>query len=72
LCPRNYQQQAISTHEKVGREVRAAIKRIGGIMPENIPPAEHITVVEKRIKSAPAVLELEDKDAKGLAGKSKK
>ena len=54
----NSQQQAISTHEKVGREVRAAIKRIGGIMPENIPPAEHITVVEKRIKSAPAVLEL--------------
>ena len=41
-------------------------------MPENIPPAENITVVEKRIKSAPAVLELEDKDAEGLAGKPKK
>ena len=31
-----------------------------------------VYMVEKRIKSAPAVLELVDKDAKGLAGKSKK
>lgn len=62
------QQQAIRTHEEVGREVREAIKRIGGVMPENIPPAEHIAVVEKRTKSAPAVLELEESDAKGLVG----
>ena len=36
------QAQAIQTHEQVGKEVRDAIKRIGGIPPENIPPAEHI------------------------------
>jgi len=47
------QQQAIRTHEVVGKEVREAIKRIGGVMPENIPPAEHISEVEKRIKNTP-------------------
>jgi hypothetical protein len=47
----NSQPQAIRTHEEVGREVREAIRRIGGTMPENIPPAEHISEVEKRIKS---------------------
>jgi len=65
----NSQQQAIRTHEEVGREVREAIKRIGGTMPENIPPAEHISAVEKRIKNTPPLLELEEKDAKGLTGK---
>ena len=63
------QQQAIHTHEAVGKEVREAIKRIGGVMPEHIPPAEHINEVEKRIKSTPPLLELEEKDAKGLVGK---
>jgi DNA-damage-inducible protein D len=65
----NSQQQAIRTHEEVGREVREAIKRIGGTMPENIPPAEHISEVEKRIKSTPPLLELDENDAKGLTGK---
>jgi DNA-damage-inducible protein D len=37
-------------------------------LPENIPPAEHINEVEKRIKSAPPLLELEGSDAKGLVG----
>jgi hypothetical protein len=64
----NSQQQAIHTHDAVGKEVREAIKRIGGVMPENVPPAEHIIVVEKRIKSTPPILELEEKDAKGLVG----
>jgi DNA-damage-inducible protein D len=63
------QQQAIRTHETVGKEVREAIKRIGGVMPENIPPAEHISKVEKRIKDTPPLMELEEKDAKGLIGK---
>ncbi|MCZ7654690.1 MAG: hypothetical protein M5R42_11080 [Rhodocyclaceae bacterium] len=36
------QAQAIQTHEQVGKEVRDAIKRIGGTLPENIPPAERI------------------------------
>ena len=64
----NSQQQAIHAHEAVGREVREAIKRIGGTMPEGIPTAEPISVVEKRLKSTPPVLELEEKDAKGLVG----
>ncbi|OGU06742.1 MAG: hypothetical protein A2075_05530 [Geobacteraceae bacterium GWC2_58_44] len=64
----NNQQHAIRTHEAVGKEVREAIKRIGGVMPENIPPAEHISKVEKRIKDTPPLLELEEKDAKGLVG----
>jgi len=63
------QQKAILTHEEVGKEVRQAIRRIGGVMPENIPPAEHINDVEKRIKNTPPLLELEDKDANGLVGK---
>jgi len=66
------QQQAIRTHEAVGKEVREAIKRIGGVMPENIPPAEHISEVEKRIKNTPPLMELEEKDAKGLVGKEEK
>ena len=64
------QQSAIRTHEGVGKEVREAIKRIGGTLPEGLPPAEHIKQVEKRVKSAAPKLELEEKDAKGLIGKS--
>jgi DNA-damage-inducible protein D len=62
------QQNAIETHEEVGREVREAIRRIGGTMPENIPPAEHIKQVEKRVKSAMPKLELDSRYAKGLIG----
>lgn len=62
------QQQAIHTHEQVGKEVRDAIKRIGGIPPESIPPAEHIKEVEKRIKTATPKLELDERDAGGLLG----
>lgn len=46
--------------------VREAIKRIGGAMPETIPPAEHISIVEKRIKSTPPLLKLDGSDAQGL------
>ena len=46
---------AIQTYENVGEEVRGAIKRIGGTLPENIPSAEHIKEVEKRVKTAPLV-----------------
>lgn len=63
------QTQAIQTHEQVGREVRDAIKRIGGTLPEQIPAAEHIKEVEKRIKSSTPKLELDAQDAKGLLGK---
>ena len=49
-------------------EVREAIKRIGGTLPENLPPAEHIKQVEKRIKHATPRLELDGPDAHGLIG----
>ena len=50
--------------------MRAAIHRIGGTPPEQLPPAEHIKQVAKRVKSAAPKLELEEKDAKGLIGKA--
>lgn len=62
------ERQAISAHEIVGREVRDAIKRIGGDLPETIPPAEHIKEVEKRIKTSKPKLALEDVQAGGLLG----
>jgi DNA-damage-inducible protein D len=66
------QEQAVQTHKKVGQEVREAIKRIGGTLPEHIPPAEHIKRVKKRIETATPHLELQEQDAKGLlAGQSK-
>ncbi|GHU40172.1 DNA damage-inducible protein D [Betaproteobacteria bacterium] len=65
------QSQAIQTHEQVGREVRDAIRRIGGVLPENIPADEHIKQVEKRLKSATPKLELENRDAVGLLGDGK-
>lgn len=64
------QQQAIRAHEQVGKEVRAAITRIGGTLPEHIPAAEHIKEVEKRIKTATPKLELDEKDAGGLLGEA--
>ena len=60
--------QAIQTHEQVGKEVRDAIRRIGGTPPEDIPPAEHIKEVEKRMKSATPKLELHEREAGGLLG----
>lgn len=57
---------AILLHQAVGQEVRQAIKRIGGTMPENLRPAEHIKQVEKRIKQASKLIKLDEKDAKGF------
>ena len=62
------QAQAIQTHEQVGKEVRDAIKRIGGTLPENISPAEHIKEVEKRLKQATPKLTLDEREAGGLLG----
>ena len=62
------QSHAIQTHENVGKEVRDAIKRIGGLLPEHIPPAEHIKEVEKRIKTATPKLTLDGREAGGLLG----
>ncbi len=62
----NNQTEAIETHEKVGKEVRAAISKIGGTLPENIPPAEPIDNVKKRLKRAKPKMCLEPKDAVGI------
>lgn len=62
----HHQERTIDTHKQVGREVREAIKRIGGTLPENLPPAEHIKQVEQRIKQAPPKLALKGPEAKGL------
>ena len=41
-------EQATSTHYKVGREVRKAIEKIGGTMPEDLPtPEKSIQQIEK-------------------------
>lgn len=66
------QAHAIQTHEHVGKEVRDAIKRIGGDLPEQIPPAEHIKDVEKRLKNATPKLELDEREAGGLLGNAPK
>jgi DNA-damage-inducible protein D len=63
------QQRAIDAHEQVGREVRQAIQRIGGDLPENIPAAEHIKQVEQRVRGAAPRLELDGPDASGLLGR---
>lgn len=53
---------ACSTHNQVGRVVRAAIKRLGGTMPEDLPtPKKSIQELEK-----------EQKKKKQLKGSSKK
>ena len=62
------QSQAIQTHEQVGKEVRDAIKRIGGTLPEDIPADEHIKDVERRLKTATPKLELDEREAGGLLG----
>ncbi len=48
--------------------MRDAIKRIGGTPPENIPPAEHIKEVEKRLKTTTPKLTLGEREAGGLLG----
>jgi DNA-damage-inducible protein D len=62
------EQKAIHASETVGREVREAIRRIGGTLPERIPADEHISLVEKRVKSATPKLALGEHDAAGLLG----
>jgi DNA-damage-inducible protein D len=57
------QRDAIDTHEMVGKEVRSAISKIGGALPENIPSAEHIKKVKKRLKTTAPLLSLDPKGA---------
>jgi DNA-damage-inducible protein D len=50
------------THFDVGRQVRKAIAEIGGTMPENLPPAEDIVKVSRRVKKALANSDKTDKN----------
>jgi len=59
--------QATKINQAVGEEVREAIKKIGGELPENLPAAEHIKQVAKRLRKATPKLELRPSDAIGLA-----
>jgi DNA-damage-inducible protein D len=61
----------METHKMVGKKVRSAIEEIGGTLPENIPPAEPIKKVEKRLKSSKPTLTLDPKDAIGLISSDK-
>jgi DNA-damage-inducible protein D len=42
-------ESANQAHHEVGKKVRQTIKDIGGTMPENLPKAENITAVSKRL-----------------------
>ena len=57
------QLKANETHEKVGREVRTAIKNLGNTMPEELPAEPNIKTLKRQITTSPDVLEL----AKGVA-----
>jgi DNA-damage-inducible protein D len=41
--------QANQTHHEVGKKVRQTIEEIGGTMPENLPVAESIKTVQKKV-----------------------
>lgn len=50
------EQSAIDTHRTVGEEVRKAILRVGGVMPENLPKEEHIRKLVSAKKKAQKAL----------------
>lgn len=48
------EQQAVDTHNNVGKEVRNTIKKLGGIMPENLPTEPPIKeLINKKKKQFP-------------------
>ena len=53
---------AMETHEMIGKKVRSTIEEIGGTLPENIPPAESIKKVKKRLKTAHPHLVIDPKN----------
>lgn len=50
--------QANRTHYEVGVRVRQAMSEISGIMPEDLPVAENIKKVERRLKKRAETTEL--------------
>lgn len=61
---------AMEVHEMVGKKVRLTIKDIGGVLPENIPPAEPIKKVRERLKTTRSRLTLDPKDSLGISDHS--
>ena len=56
------EQHAIDAHRKVGEEVRAAIRRVGGTLPENLPKEEHIKkLIAAKKKAEKALKKGEDR-----------
>lgn len=57
---------ANAAHHEVGKEVREAIKRIGGTMPEDLPSVESIKTIEskkrKLLKASEPKLQIDHKD----------
>lgn len=64
------QRDAIETHEMIGKRVRSTIEEIGGTLPENIPPAEPINKVKKRLKVAQPLLAIDPEDTLGTTSYS--
>ena len=46
----NTEQHAIETHKSVGSEVRGVINRLGGTMPEDLPPEEPINQLTAKLR----------------------
>ena len=58
------EKRAIEAHRQVGQEVREAIRRVRGVLPENMPKEEHIKKVvsakrkaEKALRKGPKLIE---------------
>jgi DNA-damage-inducible protein D len=60
------QRDAIETHEMVGKEVRAAIAKIGGTPPEYLPPAEPIKNIKKRLRTTTKLVSKEENERKKI------
>lgn len=58
--------KASRTHRDVGQQVRDTIAKIGGTMPEDLKPEEHIrTLLKRQIGQLPAAKKVESKRLKG-------
>jgi len=44
------EKQAINTHYDVGKEIRETIKKLGGTMPEDLPPEESIKKITRKLQ----------------------
>jgi len=51
----NSEKQAINTHREVGEEVRKTISKLGGVMPEDLPPEEPIKKLMSKYKNKKAL-----------------